>query len=90
MPRYMSIHKAPGLSGGAFEGGGFGTIAESKYATHVVTYLNFSDGVIVNIYDADSEDALEDELDRLGWPYESINTVDMEATAEDFRKMGEE
>ena len=51
------------------------------------TYANLNDGTIVNLFDADSEDALVREFERLGWPHDEIHELELSVTAEELRAM---
>ena len=50
MARFISLHRSPGLSKEDFAQNG-AEIVNGKYAQHVVTYINFFDGTIVNLAD---------------------------------------
>ena len=86
MPRFFSIHRAPGLSREDFAANA-AEVVDGKYAKHVQTYANLLDGTLVNLFDADSEDALVREFERLGWPYEEIHELELSVTAEELRAM---
>ena len=45
------------------------------------------DGVIVNLYDGDSADAVARELERIGFPFDEIKELQFAASAADLRKM---
>ena len=62
-------------------------LVSGKYAQHVVTYANLTDGTIVNLFDADAEGALVQEFERLGLPYEEIHECQITATTDDLRAM---
>ena len=86
MPRFFSIHRAPGLSREDFAANAAEVVA-GRHARHVHTYANLNDGTIVNLFDADSEDALVREFERLGWPYDEIHELELSVTAEELRAM---
>jgi hypothetical protein len=86
MVRFMSLHRAPGLSKEDFAQNG-ADIVNGQYAQHVVTYINFLDGTIVNLFDADNEAMLIREFERVGFPYEEIHEVHLTATTDDLRAM---
>ena len=86
MPRFLSLHRSPGLSKEDFAQNG-SEIVNGQYAQHVVTYINFLDGTIVNLFDAESEDMLVREFERVGFPYEEIHEVHLTATTDDLRAM---
>jgi hypothetical protein len=86
MARFMSLHRSPGLSKEDFAANG-AEIVNGRYAQHVVTYINFFDGTIVNLFDADTEEMLVKEFERVGFPYEEIHEVHLTATTDDLRAM---
>jgi len=86
MPRYLSIHRAPGLSREDFAANAT-EVVDGKHAKHVHTYANLQGGTLVNLFDANSEDALVREFERLGWPYEEIHELELSVSAEELRAM---
>ena len=86
MPRYLAIHHAPGVNQEDFQRN-IPEVLKGKYATFVHTYVNLSKGTIVNIYDAESADALGREFERIGFPYDEIQEIQFGASADDLRKM---
>ena len=86
MPRFFSIHRAPGLSREDFAANA-AEVVDGKHAKHVQTYANLLDGTLVNLFDADSEDALVREFERLGWPYEEIHELELACTAAELREL---
>jgi hypothetical protein len=63
------------------------TVLEGKFATFVQCYANLVDGVIVNLYDADNEQSVSRELERIGFPFDEIKQLQFQASADDLRKM---
>lgn len=86
MPRFLAIHHAPGVSQEDFQRN-IPEVLRGKYATFVHTYVNLAQGTIVNIYDADSAEALGREFERIGFPFDEIQEVQFSASAEDLRGM---
>jgi len=86
MPRYLVIHHSPGVTPEAFQGN-IPAVLEGKFATFVQCYANMVDGVIVNLYDGASEEAVSRELERIGFPYDEIKELQFTASADDLRKM---
>jgi hypothetical protein len=86
MPRYLAIHHAPGVSQEDFQRN-IPEVLAGKYATFVHTFVNLAKGTIVNIYDADSPEALAREFERIGFPFDEIQEVQFGASADDLRKM---
>ncbi|HEX3759064.1 MAG TPA: hypothetical protein VHW23_10175 [Kofleriaceae bacterium] len=65
MPRYLVIHHAPGVTPEDFQRS-VPAVLEGKFASFVQCYANMVDGVIVNLYDGESEQAVARELERIG------------------------
>ena len=86
MPRYIVIHHAPGVTPEEF-GKSAPAVLEGKFATFVQCYANMVDGVIVNLYDADSEQQVSRELERIGFPFDEIKELQFSASHADLKKM---
>jgi len=86
MPRYLVIHHAPGVTPEDFQRS-VPAVLESKFAAFVQCYANMVDGVIVNLYDGDSEQAVARELERIGFPFDEIKELQFAASAADLRRM---
>jgi Protein of unknown function (DUF4242) len=72
---FLSLHQAPGLS--PEEIAGYGPdVAKSVYASFRQLYVNTDTGFIVSVYEADSAAAVEQEFERVGFPFDSINEID--------------
>lgn len=84
MPQYITLHRAPGLQKDEFEATG-AELVDGRYAQHIVTYANLTDGTIVNLFEADSEEELIREFERLGLPHEEIHECQLTLTNEDLR-----
>ncbi len=84
VPQYFTLHRAPGLQRDEFEATGEELI-DGRHAQHVVTYANLTDGTIVNLFEADSEEKLVMEFERLGLPYEEIHECQLALTNDDLR-----
>jgi len=86
MPRYLVIHHAPGVTAEDFQKS-VPTVLENKHATFVQCYANMVDGVIVNLYDGESVQAVSRELERIGFPFDEIKELQFAASAADLRAM---
>ena len=86
MPRYLVIHHAPGVSQEDFQRN-LPEVLAGKHASFVYSYVNLTNGTIVNIYEGESEEAVGRELERIGFPYDEIQLIQLEASAADLRKM---
>jgi hypothetical protein len=86
MPRYLVIHHSPGVTAEGFQQS-VPAVLEGKHAKFVQCYANMVDGVIVNLYDAESEAAVARELERIGFPFDEVKELQFAASADDLRKM---
>jgi hypothetical protein len=86
MPRYLVIHHAPGLTSEEFQRN-VPAVLENKFAMFVQCYANMVDGLIVNLYDGDNEQAVARELERLGFPFDEIKEVQLAASPDDLRRL---
>lgn len=86
MPRYLVIHHAPGVSLDDFRQN-VPEVLQGKYATFVQTYVNLTNGTIVNLYDGENQDSVARELERIGFPYDEIQELQFAGTADDLRAM---
>ena len=86
MPRFIVVHHAPGVTPEDFQRS-VPAVLEGTHATFVQTHANMVDGLIVNLYDADSEAAVARELERIGFPFDEIKEQQFAASAADLKKM---
>ena len=86
MPRYLVVHHAPGVTPEDFQRS-VPAVLEGKFARFVQCYANMVDGVIVNLYDGDSEQAVARELERIGFPFDEIKELQFAASRAELEKM---
>ena len=86
MALFLSLHQAPGLS--PEEIAGYAPdVAKSVHATFRQLYVNTDSGFIVSVYEAGSADAVEQEFERVGFPFDSINEIDFTLSADQLAEM---
>jgi uncharacterized protein DUF4242 len=86
MPLFLSLHQAPGLS--AEEVAGYAPdVAEGVHATFRQMYANTGAGFIATLYEADSAASVEQEFERVGFPFDSINEIDYSLSAAELGEM---
>lgn len=86
MALFLSLHQAPGLS--PDEVAGYGPdVAKGVHATFRQMYANLDTGFIVTLYEAESAAAVEQEFERVGFPFDSINEVDYTLSAAELGEM---
>jgi len=83
---FLSLHQAPGLS--PEEVAGYGPeVAKGVHATFRQMYANLDSGFIATLYEAESAAAVEQEFERVGFPFDSINEVDYTLSAAELGEM---
>jgi hypothetical protein len=83
---FLSLHQAPGLS--AEEVAGYGPdVAKGVHATFRHLYAHLDTGFIATLYEADSAAAVEQEFERVGFPFDSIHEVDYALSASELTEM---
>ena len=86
MALFLSLHQAPGLS--PEEVAGYAPdVAKGVHATFRQLYANTGTGFIATLYEADSAAAVEQEFERVGFPFDSINEVDYALSAAELGEM---
>jgi hypothetical protein len=86
MPRYIVVHHAPGISPDDFQKN-VPTVLECKFARFVQCYANMADGLIINLYDGDSEQAVARELERIGFPFDEIKELQFASSHAELVKL---
>ena len=86
MPTFLTTHQAPGLSADELRNNA-PDVAESKYATFRNMFANMYTGFIVTIYEADDEQAVVREFERVGFPFEEIREIQFVLDAASLQAM---
>lgn len=86
MPRYMTIHRAPGLKPDDFADNAL-NVYNCEPATFVQSYVNLGAGFILSVYDADSLDDLEEAFEQLGFPIDETHEVQFEQSRGELEGM---
>ena len=86
MALFLSLHQAPGLS--PEEIAGYGPdVAKGVHASFRQLYVNTDTGFIVSVYEAESAAAVEQEFERVGFPFDSINEIDYTLSAAELSRL---
>lgn len=72
--RYMSLHRAPGLLPENWDDNSSDVYA-AKAVRFVQAYVNLAVGFILTVWDAPSKDALIEQFEEWGFPFEEIHDV---------------
>ncbi len=86
MPRFVTIHQAPGLSREEFAQNAK-AVLEGRHAQFQQLFANVVEGFIVSVYEAADRAALEREFERLGFPFQEIHEVQMALTPDDLKRL---
>lgn len=74
MTTYVSVHQAPALA--PEEVASYAPeIKQNTFAQFQHCFINLEQGYIVTVYQGDSEDAVRQEFDRIGWPVDTVTEV---------------
>jgi hypothetical protein len=74
MQKYMSLHRAPGLLPENWDDNASGVFA-AKHIRFVHSYVNLGVGFIFSIWEAPNTDALIEQFEEWGMPFEEIHEV---------------
>ncbi|MFD1538964.1 nickel-binding protein [Nonomuraea guangzhouensis] len=86
MSLFLGLHQAPGLS--PEEVAGYGPeVAKNVHATFQRLFVNTTDGFIVTLYEAADRDSVEQEFERVGFPFDSITEIDFSLDADGLTRM---
>lgn len=75
MPLYLSLHQAPGLSAEEIAGNA-PEVAQQVHAKFVRLYVNTDSGFIASVYEAANAGSVEQEFERVGFPFDAIHEID--------------
>ena len=74
MPKFVSVHRAPGLTREAFAGNAR-AVFTGKKATYLQSYVHLGDGFLVTVFEAASQGDLEEQFEILGFPHDEIHEI---------------
>jgi len=74
MPLYATVHRSPGLSPDEIAANG-ALVAKSEHATFQHLYVDLYQGFLVSIYEGESQEAVEREFERVGFPWDEIHEI---------------
>lgn len=86
MSLFVGLHQAPGLSPDEIAGYG-PEVVKGVHATFRQLLVNTTEGFIVTVYEAATRDDVEQEYERVGFPFTSITEVDFTLDAEGLARM---
>ncbi len=86
MPQYITIHRAPGLKGDELVQNAPHVLG-AKTAVFKQIYANMASGFIVSVFEADSKEKLEEQMEVLGFPIDEMHDVHFSASRSELEQM---
>jgi hypothetical protein len=86
MPRFMTIHRAPGLLEEQWVESSVEVYA-AQHATFVQAHVNLTTGFLFTIYDAVDREHLVEQFEALGFPYDEIHEIQLSQSFEEMKAM---
>jgi hypothetical protein len=85
MATFISTHRVPGLDDETMAEA-TPHILESTYASFIESFVDFTDGYLVTLWEADDRASVEKELQRLGFPFLELQQVHLRTTRADLEQ----
>lgn len=86
MGQYITVHRAPGLLQEEWVENAV-HVYRAELAAFKQAYVNLGSGFIVTIYEAESEETLIEQFERLGLPYDEIHEIQFSQSFEEMEGM---
>jgi hypothetical protein len=86
MPQFITIHRAPGLKGDELVQNA-PHVLSAEIATFKQIYANIGSGFLVSVFEADSKEKLEEQMEVLGFPIEETHEVHFAASRGELEQM---
>jgi hypothetical protein len=86
MQKYMSLHRAPGLLPENWDDNASG-VHGAKNIRFVQSYVNLGVGFIFSIWEAPNPDALIEQFEEWGMPFEEIHEVQFSQSFAELEQM---
>lgn len=86
MAQYITVHRAPGLLQEEWVENAV-HVYRAELAAFKQAYVNLGSGFIVTIYEAESEETLIEQFERLGLPYDEIHEIQFSQSFEEMEGM---
>jgi hypothetical protein len=86
MPQFITIHRAPGLNGDELLQNA-PQVLGAKIAVFKQIYANVASGFIVSVFEADSKEKLEQQMEVLGFPIDETHEVHFAASRSELEQM---
>ena len=86
MAQFITVHRAPGLIQDEWVENAV-HVYNAELADFKQAYVNLGDGFIVTIYEAESQDTLVEQFERLGLPHDEIHEIQFAQSGEEMEAM---
>jgi hypothetical protein len=86
MPLFITIHRAPGLKRDELAQNAPHVLG-AKIATFKQIYANIASGFLVSVFEADSKEKLEEQMEILGFPIDETHEVHFSASRAEMEQM---
>ncbi len=86
MAQFITIHRAPGLSQEEVAGNAE-HVFKAAGATFRQIYVNLAAGFLVTIFEAESQDDLEECFEELGFPFDEIHELQFAQSRDEMEGM---
>lgn len=86
MPQFITIHRAPGLKPDEIAQNA-PSVVGAKIATFKQIYANLGSGFLVSVFEADSKEKLEEQMEILGFPIDETHEVHFAASRSEMEQM---
>ena len=86
MAQYITVHRAPGLLQEEWAENAVHVYA-AELAKFKHAYVNLGSGFIVTIYEAESEEALIEQFERMGLPHDEVHEIQFSQSFEEMEGM---
>lgn len=86
MPQFITIHRAPGLKRDELAQNAPHVLA-ANIAVFRQIYANIASGFIVSVFEADSKEKLEEQMEVLGFPIDEAHEVHFAASRGELEQM---
>jgi hypothetical protein len=86
MPQFITIHRAPGLKRDELQQNAPHVLG-AKIASFRHIYANIASGFLVSVFEADTKEQVEEQMEVLGFPIDEIHDVNFAASRGEMEQM---
>ncbi|HEY5211306.1 MAG TPA: hypothetical protein VIJ42_17845 [Stellaceae bacterium] len=86
MPQFITIHRTPGLKRDDLAQNA-ANVLDAKIATFRQIYVNIASGLIVSVFEADTKEQVEEQMEVLGFPIDEMHEVHFAQSRDEMAQM---